>query len=219
MSARPIDPRVLPPSIADDRGRAILALFGEISGRFDWRRDLAVTWSDVPSAMLPYAIRSLALQEIVQPGMTEAIQRRLVENAYPLHALQGKVAGVRLGLSLLGMSVDWSQWFTQVPKGAPGTYVATIRVSEEVFAGEGRVLTFRLQRAASRMVDVMKRWSQDGALRFATSAEVPVFTGAIVRQVITIRPTAEPTTQLIGSPPVFVGMGVHQRIRVSPSAT
>lgn len=220
MTARPVDPRVLPPAIADDRGRAVLSLMAEIAGRFDWRRDLAVTWADVPSAMLPYAIRSLALQDFVQPGMTETVLRRFVANAWQIHQLKGKVAGVRFGLSLLGMSVEWRQWFLDSPPGPPGTYVATVRLSDEVFEAEGRAITLRAQRAAIKMIDVTKRWSQDGSLRVSTEgeSEAPIRIGAVVRQLIRVRPTVDPITTLVAAPPAFVGAVVRNRIRVRPGA-
>jgi phage tail P2-like protein len=215
MSARTPDRRVLPPSIADERGRAVLALMTRIAGEFDWGRELAVTWADAPSAMLPYAVRSLALQEIVQPGMREEVVRRFLPEAWRLHALQGRVSGVRFGLGLLGMEVEWVQWFRAVPPGPPGTYVASIRVTEALFDRDGLepVVTAETQRAAARMVNYMKRWSQAGSLRFALEHPAALRIGALVRSRIRIRASAEPVSRIAGAPPLFVGALARSRIR------
>lgn len=220
MSERVANPYVLPPSIADDRGRAVLSLMTQVAASFDWKPGLAVAWADVPTPMLPFAVRALALQDLVQPGMREDVVRRFIANAWALKALQGKVVGVRFGLGLLGMDVEWRQWFAVTPKGPPGTYVAIVTVRDEVFEGEGRALTARLQRAALNMVDVMKRWSQEGPLRFAVPGpDVPVYVGAVFRTRVRSRVSTEPVTRLVGQAPIFLGAAFRTRIRSRPQVS
>lgn len=154
------DRRARTAALEDDRGRAFHAIVTKITGSFDWKRDLALTWPDVPTAMLPYAIRSLAVQDYVEPGMKEVYQRRVVENALTIKLQEGTIKGVRYALSLLGMTVEWTQWHQRQPLGMPGTHRAVVTLNERLFDGEP-VLSERSQLHAKRMIETVKRHSQD----------------------------------------------------------
>lgn len=164
------DRRALPVFVSDDRGRATHAAMAKITGSFDWQAALALRWSDVPAAMLPYAIRSLGVQDYVEPGMKEVYQRRVVENALPIKIQEGTIKGVRFALSLLGMTVEWTQWHRRQPLGMPGTHRAVVRLEERLFEGEP-LLSERSLLHAKRVIETVKRHSQDVDFMVAADTE------------------------------------------------
>ncbi|MFT4098992.1 MAG: phage tail protein I [Rhodoblastus sp.] len=169
------DKRLIPAAAADDRGRAMLALMTRIQASFDWKGGLALDVADIPTTMLPYAIRSLGLQDYVEPGMKEAYVRSVVVNALPIKVQEGTIKGVRYALSLLGMTVSWTQWHQRVPLGAPGTHVVVVTLNERLFDGEP-LLSERSQRHAQKVIETVKRLSQDVAFSVAadTAVEQPI---------------------------------------------
>lgn len=220
MSERRFDPRVLPPSVADARGVAFAATLGAAMAERDFSLLLFERIDGAPPEALPHLVRAFGMQHFVAPDMTDAVIRRLLKASFDLHAEIGYIRGVRRGLALLGISVDsWQQWFEAQPPGLPGTHLATLSIGEEVFAGEGRAITLRLQRSIAQMVTRMQRFSQHVGLRLSGPAsEAPVFVGAVVRQRITIRPSSVPSMKLAAATPVFVGAVVRSRIRIVPRA-
>ncbi|WP_457798078.1 phage tail protein I [Methylocystis sp. S23] len=154
------DRRALPVFVFDDRGRAIHFAMTQVTGAFDWQAAMAIRWPDVPTVMLPYAIRSLGVQDYVEPGMREVYQRRVVENAIPIKIQEGTIKGVRFALSLLGMTVEWTQWHRRQPLGMPGTHRAVVRLEERLFEGEP-LLSERSLLHAKRVIETVKRHSQD----------------------------------------------------------
>lgn len=160
MSAR-LPATLIPPSIADARGRAFGATMARAFAEFDFRALLFERIETVPSSALPALIRECSVEEFVEPGMSEAVIRRLIAQSVFLHAEKGFIHGVRRGLHLIGLRVVWRQWFEARPKGEPGTHVATCYVTDLIFADQSVVLDARMQAAARRMIDAMKRWSQD----------------------------------------------------------
>ena len=165
MTEREFPARVLasivPPSIADKRGRA----FGETMARAiadpDFRKLLFERIDTVDASVLPFLVRDFSIEEFVEPGMSEAVVRRLLKGSYDLHASKGFISGVRRGLLMLGMRVVWKQWFKATPKGQPGTHVATVFVNQTIFDDQETLIDERSQRAALRMIEGMKRYSQD----------------------------------------------------------
>lgn len=215
------DKRLIPPSIKDDRAQAFGGTLQQALADPDFRALLMERIDDVDARLLPFLVREFGLQHFVEPGMSEAIIRRMLKGSFLLHAQMGYIYGVRTGLAMLGVSVtSWSQWFQQVPAGAPGTHVATLSVGEEVFAAEGRAITSRLQRAIGRMVARMQRKSQFISVRISTAGDtesvVPVRVGAQVITRLRVSPSTEPTTRLAARPPLFVGAAVVSRLRISP---
>lgn len=177
MSRAP-DPRALPAFVSDERGKAILAIMTRVTGSFDWRRDLALRVEDIPAQMLPYAIRSLGVQDYVAPGMQETYLRRVVANALPIKLQEGSIKGVRYALGLLGMTVQWTQWHEMTPLGAPGTHKAVITLEERLFDGEP-VLSERSMRQARRVIETVKRHSQDVAISVSAEAAMGVRMAAV----------------------------------------
>jgi len=204
VSARQPDIRVAPAAVNDERGRAILSLMTKITGSFEWRSTLAVTTKDIPAPLLPHAIRSASLQNYVEPGMSETHLRRMLSNALPLKVREGTISGVKFGLSLLGMSAEWTQWHEMTPHGAPGTHRVRIYASEYLHEGEP-LLSARTQRAALRIVETMKRLSQDVALEIGAASRAPIgiaaaFSGLQARNVFGLATSHTPIVE-----PIAVG--------------
>lgn len=212
-----VDVRIIPPSIHDERSRAFGEAIRQALADPDFKR-LLFEWLDtVDPRLFPFLIREFGLQHFVEPGMSEAVIRRLLKGSFELHRKMGFITGVRTGLDMLGISItSWSQWFQQTPKGAAGTHIATVSVDDEVFVDEGRAITARLQRAIGRMVARMQRKSQFVAVRFTAASEIPVFAGMATLTRLRVSPSTEPITTLAARPPLFTGAAAFSRLRISP---
>lgn len=214
------NPRIIPPSILDTRSRSFGETLRQALADPDFRNLLMERIDDVDAALLPFLVREFGLQHFVEPSMTEAVIRRLLKGSFRLHAQMGYIYGVRTGLEMLGIGIaSWTQWFQASPPAAPGTHVVTVAVDDEVFIGEGRAITSRLQRAIGRMVRRMRRYSQYIAIRFTAASEIPVHVGMAVISRIRIAPSVEPITALFARPPLFIGAAVHSHIRIAPRIT
>lgn len=216
-----VNPRIVPASIRDERSRTFGEVIRKALAEPDFKALLFERIDDVDARVLPFLIRSFNVQHFVEPGMTDAIVRRVIKGSFELHAQKGFLYGVRTGLAMLGISVtNWAQWFQQVPAGAPGTHVATLSVGEEVFVDEGRAVTARLQRAIVRNVSRMQRKSQHIALRIATAGDTesgaPIQVGVQIVTRLRVAPSTEPTTAIFARPPIFIGAAVSSRLRISP---
>ena len=213
-----VDPRILPPSIADQRGRAFTATLRQALDEPDFKALLFERINSVSDALLPALIREFSIEEFVEPGMSPAVIRRLLKASYELHARKGFVDGVRVGLSMLGVDiVSWTQWFQQQPKGAAGTHKVRIRIADEIMAGEGVALSEPVQRAVFRMAEGMKRKSQDVGFSVAfNDRRAPVFVGAVVRTHIRLRPMVMPVTHMASGTPFKVGAVFTTRLHITP---
>lgn len=152
--------KLIPPSVADERGVAFGKTMARAIADPDFKRLLFERIDTVDASVLPFLIREFSIEEFIEPGMTDAVIRRLLKLSYELHATKGFIHGVRRGLLMLGMRVVWKQWFQNVPKMQAGTHVATVFVNEPLFEGQSEIFDARVQRAASRMIEGMKRASQ-----------------------------------------------------------
>lgn len=77
---------------------------------------------------------------------------------------------MRFALGLLGMTVSWTQWHKRTPQGAPGTHRVVVEINELLFDGEP-LLSERSQRHAKRVIDAVKRHSQDVDFSIAAATE------------------------------------------------
>jgi phage tail P2-like protein len=208
---------LVPPSVADARGRAFGGVIETAADTWDFGRVLHERLALVDPSVLPALIRECSIEEFVEPGLPDAAIRALLAASFELHALKGSIAGVRRGLDLIGVDViAWQQWFERQPIGAPGTHVMTVRLRDPVFEADGRAITVRAIRAVHRMVDGMKRWSQDVMVRFDAAATTALYVGAAVSTRVRISPRLDPITLITGRPAVFVGAAVSTRVRVRP---
>jgi phage tail P2-like protein len=230
-----VNPRIVPGSIHDERSDAFGEVMRKALAEPEFKTLLFERIDDVDARVLPFLIRSFNVQHFIEPGMTDAIIRRIIKGSFELHRQKAFIYGVRTGLAMLGISVTgWSQWFQQHPAGAPGTHIATLSVGEEVFVDEGRAITARLQRAIVRNVSRMQRKSQHIALRISTAGTgsggpgapgggigdmesvAPVHVGAQITSRLRISPSTEPTTYLSARPPLFAAAVVTSRLRIAP---
>lgn len=165
-----IPPSLVPPGVSDDRQHALAQLFGEMLGGIDLSTLLTSDPMTVDARLLPFLTRELAAQEFVDPDFPEHVQRRILANIWELKSLHGYDAGVRLGLSLLGMRMIIRHWHQQVPPGPANTHEITFLVGEALF-DENALIGPRTISAASRMIDATKRWSQESAIRVGVNVE------------------------------------------------
>lgn len=208
---------LIPPSVADERGKSFGVIMAEAIADPDFKTLLFERIDQVDASALPFLIREFSIEEFAEPEMSEAVIRRLLKGSFQLHARKGFVDAVRTGLGFLGVRItSWRQWFEEQPPSAPGTHAITLEIDEAVFEAKGRAITARLQRAISRMIDGTKRYSQDVTVRFSAEAETAVFVGAVTVSRISIRPSVDPITHLVGTAPLFLAAAVHSQLRVSP---
>jgi phage tail P2-like protein len=223
------DNRLIPPSIKDDRAIAFGETLRHALADPDFRALLMERVDDVDARLLPFLIREFGLQHFVEPGMSEVVIRRMLKGSFQLHAEMGYIYGVRTGLTMLGIGITaWSQWFQQQPAGAPGTHLATLSIGEEVFVGEGRAITFRLQRAIGRMIARMQRKSQFITIRLVAGGaggqpggttenhSAPIHVGVQLISRLRISPSTAPITSLSARPPLFAGAAIFSRLRIAP---
>lgn len=196
MSAR-LTPDLVPPSIADERGRSFGVAMSKAISEADFTRLLFERIDTVDEAALPFLVREFSIEEFVEPGMSNAVIRQLLKNAYELHASKGFIHGVRRGLLMLGMRVTWQQWFQATPPGQPGTHVITVFVNQYIFSAQNTMIDARVERAALRMINGMKRWSQDVSFRLAVMAKTVIGATAVgeAAQLSRLTGCAEPPTR------------------------
>ncbi|WP_160175166.1 phage tail protein I [Ruegeria halocynthiae] len=177
--------RITPPQVLDERGSAYLQALNEIIG------DQPITAFQVkdaetcPAEALPALIAEYSMEEFIDPDLPEAIQRRILKNAWLLQKLEGYDAGVKLGLSLLGMTAIIEQWHAQVPMGVANTHRITVEIDELLYPDEGGHFSDRQVAAIWRMINATKRHSQGTELRTAVAARgkayVGVYMGAVIK--------------------------------------
>jgi len=169
--------RITPPQVLDERGSAYLQALNEIIG------DQPITAFQVkdadtcPAEALPALIAEFSMEEFIDAELPEAIQRRILKNAWLLQSLEGYDAGVKLGLSLLGMTAIIAQWHQQQPMGAPNTHRLTIMIDDVIHPGDDGYFSPRQTRATLKMVDATKRWSQDSEIRIGVPARPVKYVG------------------------------------------
>jgi phage tail P2-like protein len=185
---------LVPPSIADARGRAFGVTMQRALDEPDFSALLIEQVETVDARLLPFLVRQLSMEEFVEPDMREDIVRALLTRAYELHARKGFLDGVRLGFDLLGVRVDWRQWFEMTPPGAPGTHRARLYLRRRLFKGAGPLIDERVQRAVVRMIDHMKRWSQDVdfALAIEARSDLGAKTAGLALQAMVAQAVAVP---------------------------
>lgn len=210
------DPRLIPGSIADERGRAFAETARRAAAEPDFKKLLLDRIDEVESELLPFLIREFGLHKFVEPGMSEARVRAMLKASFELHKEIGYIRGVRFGLELIGVRVTrWVQWFQRVPMGAPGTHRLRIALDAAIFPDEGVQLTGRFRRLVSRMVRYTTRASQDVQIEIETAGDpVPVRVGVAQWSRIRQRMRAPPRDRLSDITPVYAGIGLNQRIRV-----
>lgn len=152
---------LVPPGVRDERQMALAQLFGEALAEIDLGKLTMANPLTVDARLLPYMIREFGAQNLIDPGLPEHVQRRILANIWELKALHGYDAGVKLGLKLLGMVPEITHWHQMDPKGPANTHRITFYVGEQLFQNNEGLFGEREIRAAKRMINATKRWSQD----------------------------------------------------------
>lgn len=129
-------------------------------------------------------------------GLPEARIRALGKEAYWLHSIKGYDGGVKHGLSLLGFRAQIHQWYNEDPIGLPNTHRIDVEIREPLFDDEP-AYSEKTERQIWRMINAMKRWSQDTALRLIGAVDGPVRVGAaaLAGNIVTIPP--KPFTEAV----------------------
>ena len=154
--------KLIPPGINDERTRALVDAFAHAASEFDFTKLLMRNSAEILDDMLELAIHDYSLSEFIGPdGLPTDIVRGLIDRAWMLHEKQGTDEGVMLGQSLIGYSPVIKHWWQEEPKGLHDTHKMTVYVTRQHFDDEPDLLNAKAQRAALKMNDATKRWSQD----------------------------------------------------------
>ncbi len=152
---------LVPPGVRDERQKAFVQTLDAMLGQIDFSSLIMSDVQTVDARLLPVLVVEYSCQEFIEPGLEDGVVRDLLARSYDLHAMKGTVAGTRLGLSLLGMRVDWKQWYLTNPKGPHDTHVVTAFVNLKIFRDDPGFLSEKVQRQTLKMINATKRWSQD----------------------------------------------------------
>lgn len=190
---------LIPAGVKDSRQEALIQIFGEALARINLDRLIMVDPLTVDARLLPYMIREFAAQEFIDADLPEYVQRRILKNIWGLKSLHGYDAGVRLGLSLLGMQMVLKHWHQETPKGPPNTHIITFLVGETFF-DEGVVLGPRIIAAAERMIAATKRLSQHSTIRIGVNMQraLPLVSGAAPLEVLRSTGAAKRPSSFLG---------------------
>jgi len=169
--------RITPPQVLDERGSAYLQALNEIIGDQPITAFLVKDADTCPTEALPALIAEYSMEEFIDPDLPEAIQRRILKNAWLLQSLEGYDAGVKLGLSLLSMTAIIEQWYQQQPMGAPNTHRLTIMIDKVIDADGDGYFSEQQTRATLKMVEATKRWSQESEIRIGVPASPTAYAG------------------------------------------
>lgn len=177
MPNRRFGNNLIPPGINDARTRHLFSGFVAMLDAFQFADLLMQTANDMPDEVLELAVADRSLEEFIdEAGSPEGAVRNLIDNAFDLHETQGTDPGIVEALAAFGMSAEIVQWYEQSPAGPPHTHKINIDTSGDIF-GDGEVFGPRTARQADRIVNAMKRWSQDSAIRLAAMKQHNAFVG------------------------------------------
>ncbi len=166
MSNRRFDEKLIPPGINDQRIVELWQGFDVLVAEFDFTQLLARTSSEMTNDMLPLALAERSLDEFFTfDGLPEEPTKELIDMAFDLHEAKGTDPAILDGLAAIGAKADIEQWYEQTPIGAPHTHQITVYVNEPVYGDEPVLLNERVQRAALKIINATKRWSQDTDFR------------------------------------------------------
>lgn len=182
-----IPPTLVPSGVRDDRQAALAQTFGEALAAIDMSTLSMVDPLTVDARLLPFMIREFGAQEFVDPDLPVLVKRRLLKNIWSLKSLHGYDAGVKLGLKMLGMSMQIEHWWQVDPKREANTHRLYFFVGENLFPDEISVLNERSTRAALRMINATKRQSQDGEIYVGARLTLPKARSALQGGSVSLR--------------------------------
>lgn len=212
-----LDPKTLPPAVRDAFNVPLMEASAALLDDVDFRLVLAEFIDTAPAASLPALTRELSLEDLIEPGLTEDVQRRLLKRWYELHEAKGTLYGIRLVLSLLGMQVRWTQWYEKEPKGQPGTHRAVAFPQEAIFDAQDILLDPRMQKIARRAIENYARKSQFVELFVGLSNQNTIHPVVVSQQSRKIRINAPQLGNQNHSIHTYAGGGAYayRRVRVN----
>jgi len=163
--------RITPPQVMDARGKAVIRALDRVIGDRPISEFYVRAAETCPAAALPALIAEYSMEEFIAPGLPEIVQRQILKNAWILQSLEGYDVGVKLGLSLLGMTATIIHWHETSPKGPVNTHTVYFDLEGELFEDDGPIVGERSLKAAERMINATKRFSQD--TRIVVRARAP----------------------------------------------
>lgn len=152
---------LVPPGVRDQRSRDFVE---SLSGLLEGFRTSALLVQEpltVDARLLPVLTIELGMSEFLTAGLMEQHVRALLAAAPDIHAMTGTVAGVRRALAAIGVTVDWTQWWQQTPRGPHDTHQVIAFVNEHLFPDQAALLTAETQYAVLRLIRATQRWSQE----------------------------------------------------------
>ena len=169
--------RATTPQARDIRGKAFLSAINRMLGERPLPGPHMRDPETCPAEVLPALVAEYSMEEFIEPGLPAHVVRRILQNRWALQSLEGKDAGVKLWLSLLGADVTITQWYQMQPKGAANTHRINCMIEDALWPVEEGRFGPRQISAMWRMINRTKRFSQDTELRIGVSAKGKAFIG------------------------------------------
>lgn len=203
--------RATPPQANDVRGNAFLSAINRYLGDRTRPGPHVRDPDTCPVEVLPALIAEYSMEEFIEPGLPEHVQRRILKNRWLLQSLEGKDDGVKLGLSLLGMKTVIEHWWQANPKRAANTHDLIFFIGEQLFPNDQVFFGEREKKAALRMIAATKRWSQESTIYVGVSMRLPKLRTAQRVRGLSYR---KARMRVIQHPP-RLELGVGQTVRLS----
>tara|TARA_R100001369_G_scaffold83666_1_gene116074 strand:- start:1271 stop:1942 length:672 start_codon:yes stop_codon:yes gene_type:complete len=211
---------VTTPGVFDARGKAVLRTLDRMIGMRQIAEFQVREADTCPASVLPALIAEHSMEEFIEVGLPERIQRRILGNAWVLQSLKGYDAGVKLGLELLGISAEIEHWHQTEPKGEPNTHRILIFVDQPVFANSATALDAREVGAIYRMVDACKRFSQESEIAFGVAQDAQINIGAVAAfgARVNVHPYVPSNLTIEASAEIGVVITANARLEINEAA-
>lgn len=173
-----VSEKLIPAGVYDDRQVAYIGALDAYFQSVDITKFIMVDAFKVDAKLLPALAVERSIQYMIEPGLNENSIRNLIANSYALHEKQGYIEGVRIGLSALGVNVQWDQWWQQTPMGAPNTHKVAVFFDQLLFENS-QIGDQKHRNAVNRVINATKRWSQETSVSFGAITKASQFKGII----------------------------------------
>ncbi|QGA56150.1 phage tail protein I [Brucella sp. 2280] len=211
---------LVPPGVNDRRSRDFVNALSAVLADFQPSTLMIQDAWTVPASLLPIMVVEAGLSEFVSANMREDLLRSLIAHAPEIHARTGTVRGVKLALEAIGISARWTQWWQEEPKAHHNTHKIVLFLSDTVINGHAP-LDLANQRAAARVINATKRWSQDIAIQYGLRGLSNIYAGAASRRGRTVRINAPQLGSDSFIIPSYAGTGARavREIRINALST
>ncbi|KQI68006.1 hypothetical protein AN189_13145, partial [Loktanella sp. 3ANDIMAR09] len=159
---------ISPAPIQGRRDQGFLQSLARLHADQDLSRFVVQDAYACPASALPALIAEYSVEEFITPNLSEARVRDIVANAWALHEAKGYDSGVRLALSLAGVTAEIIPWYAEDPPAAPNTHRLIFEADSDFWGSEpiGGPLSFGRIRG---LVEASKRFSQETAYQIRTT--------------------------------------------------